>query len=167
LWWIDNGRMSMNCGAKPQKAQQVFNGIDHAVAKRLKNLLIFDALDWCADPYCFHIQRPAHVGQGEFACFRYRTFDARSVNLLQECSARFNFRRNQETDEGIANLAEGRVVTEIMMKKSHCVGHVFSDDCHRSNSQKKTNLHGRSSVRNSLQRFFQEVVTFPASSASQ
>jgi hypothetical protein len=49
------------------------------------------------------------VGQGELACFSYRRCDARSVNLLQESSARFNFRRNQETDEGITNLAEGRV----------------------------------------------------------
>jgi hypothetical protein len=43
--------MSMSCWAKPQKAQRIFNGIDDAVARRLKTLLIFDALDSCADPY--------------------------------------------------------------------------------------------------------------------
>jgi predicted transcriptional regulator len=81
----------------------------------------------------------------------------RSIRALIPIASTFRDHRtwreeslHEETDEGIANLAEGRVVTEMMMKKSHCVGHVFSDDCHRSDSQKKTNLHRRSRVRNSL-----------------
>jgi hypothetical protein len=73
----------------------------------------------------------------------------RSIRALIPIASTFRDQRtwsaeslHEETNEGIANLAEGRVVTEIMMKKSHCVGHVFSDDCHRSDSQKKQTCTG-------------------------